>query len=76
MRRLVVVLVFVAAFVTIAGLYATGPAWKSMTRCSPPNGSLLRPPGYGYGHRFGGCESVRHRTNAWERFKGAVTGNP
>jgi hypothetical protein len=75
-RRLALLLVAMAAFVTIAGLYATGPAWKTTTRCSPPSESLFRPAGHGYGTRGGGCSTFRDRTNAWERFKGAITGNP
>jgi hypothetical protein len=76
MRHFVVLLVGAAAFVTVALLYATGPAWKSTTRCSPPSTSLLRPAGRGYLHRLGGCSTFRSRTNPWERVKGAVTGSP
>jgi hypothetical protein len=70
------IVVIGAAFVVLVALYVTGPGRKETTRCSPPSASVLRPPGSGYGHRGGGCTTFSRRTNAWERLKGAVTGNP
>jgi hypothetical protein len=74
-EALVVVLVSVAAFLTIAGLYASGPTWKyGATRCL----GGYEAPALGESHlRYVGpeiCETTRHRTNAWERFTGSITG--
>jgi hypothetical protein len=78
--------VLALAFVTVAGLYAAGPATKSRT-CEtesvdssgggyggygPQNDSMLRPKSSGDTQTF--CTSKR--TNAFERIKGAITGNP
>jgi len=69
--------VLAVAFVTVAGLYASGPAWKySPEHCLGGYVASLTSPG---GLRYIGpeiCSKPRHRTNAWERFKGAITGNP
>ena len=68
MKRLALVIVCVAAFVTVAGLYASGPSHK-LIRCYPARSGDLYAPA-----SPGGC--IYKRTNAWERFKGAITGNP
>jgi hypothetical protein len=75
-RRLVAVLVLLAALVTVAGLYAAGPRWKNGRRdcravnlpIPPPNGDMVA--------TNRACSRTAVRTNAWERVEGAVTGSP
>jgi hypothetical protein len=60
----VLITVLVLLFAATAGLYASGPEHKTeSTGCKPEKL---------------GCSSalVSRRTNAWERIKGAVTGEP
>jgi hypothetical protein len=65
---LVLSIVLLLGFLTVAGLYASGPEYVYEGRCAPGteagNGKCL--PG----------GAVRHKANAWERIKGAVTGEP
>jgi hypothetical protein len=53
---------FVIAFTTVAILYSTGPSLKL---CS----------NYNRAQCFIAGDRPAKRTNAWERFKGAITGN-
>lgn len=69
---LVVAVLLVAAVLT---LYATGPSRKaSHTRCTAATPTtfvglcIVDPDGK---HAW-----LARRTNAWQRFKGAITGNP
>jgi hypothetical protein len=61
----VLITVLVLVFATTAGLYASGPERKQETTECKPEKRL-------------GCSSaeISRRTNAWERIKGAVTGEP
>jgi hypothetical protein len=75
-RTVVGLVALVFAFVTVAGLYASGPAWKYSPRhCL---GGYEQRPGESGLHYIGPeiCSQHRERTNAWERFKGAIIGNP
>jgi hypothetical protein len=59
-RAVVGLVVGVLVFLTIAGLYATGPS-RYPDHCNNiPGGACFPGP----------------RTNAYERIKGAITGNP
>jgi len=72
MRTVIVLVVVVLAFVTVAGLYASGPKYgKSHCPRTTSNtyNDYLHP-----GASAGTC--WRERTNAFERIKGAITGNP
>ncbi len=67
MKVVIVILVFIAVLVTVGGLYATGPKRKVVGR----------------GHCRTVAPDVREckpghweRTSAFERIKGALTGNP
>jgi hypothetical protein len=72
-RRVIGLVVLALALVTVAGLYFSGPT-ERFVLCFPKGeqptngGSIWRP--------LSGGACLYQRTNAWERFEGAITGNP
>jgi hypothetical protein len=59
-------------------LYATGPSWKASTRvCTLGANPIANAIGVSSYCIFrGGKVYIARPTNAWERFKGAITGSP